>query len=559
MIRDDSIPWLGELYGSNGAARVRAELDGLVGHERREHLLDRSVIVSTYADQIAYFDLDFRSPLARSLDGLDELFDHNNEIVTHVLSPYLTDGTDRFSVVDDSIVDPELGFWSDFSQRASKLFMLDLVCNQLSTESLIFSRFLDGDPAYRDYFVRVPSSFDFSKCQTPRRRDPVVRVTTSRGVDTLWSSHGGQQIDLDYRNPEVLAWTIRRLKILAATAAWIRLDGIAFCWKASGTSCANLREARRICDLLSQVWRGLRPNDGVVVAEVDDYDDVESAYVVNTNGPDATYNYAIPPALTAAALLSDTSALGNEVRRLSAKRTTSWLNVGATHDGISLRPWMPVLSENMTRSTIRAATARGINVVTHLGESGSSQHYEINCLPADFDNMSNQSTYSVTDLWHSVLLSMKGTPLLYLPAVLGLPSVSPGGISEPRAATRFRIGDTYLRNSRPRIALSAAIQRMLRIRRSVPELWASSPMELVLEREGLLVYSRGLDRNLVVVHNFGASKRPHQLDASGYDLLTGRFLPRGGLDVPGRTTMWIALKARHSRADYEGLTRMVLV
>ena len=123
----------------------------------------------------------------------------------HVL-PFHPASSDRgFSVVDYGAVDPAFGTWDDVAALASgRRFMADAVLNHMSAESDWFQAFLAGEPPYDRFFRTVDPGADLSRVVRPRT---LPLVTTFGGADGplhVWTTFSADQVDLDYRNPDVL-------------------------------------------------------------------------------------------------------------------------------------------------------------------------------------------------------------------------------------------------------------------------------------------------------------------------------------------------------------------
>ncbi|CAL9539481.1 Glucosylglycerate phosphorylase [Actinosynnema sp. ALI-1.44] len=533
-VGEDLLAELTAVYGRDGVAWLLSRLD--LGRadsaSRRRSPPGGGVLVSCYPDHLPDGP---GTPAGATLRGLRRRLAGLRELVVHLLPPYLTDPEDRFSLIDDSTLDPALAGWDDLVSSGATL-ALDLIVNQLSTNSAQYRSFTAG--AEPPFFYLPDPDFDFSRLTSPRGREVLRTVRRGDREVRVWSAHGGRQVDLDYRSPAVLLWTTQRLRRLAAVARDVRLDGIAFSWKESGTSCANLPTARTLCDFLSGVWHAVRP-DGRVIAEVDLYDD-DRAYVRpgSDEGPDLVYDYEFPRCAAIALVLGDTGPLADEVRRLSTRQRGHWCTMVVTHDGLSLRPWVPARHRQLLDRLVRVLVTTGVPV-HHVVRDGEELPYEVNALPADLDRPAaaalDVARPHCAVMAMSLVATVRGTPMVYLPALLGVVSTPvPAGI-DPRERIR-----------RPHLPDAAGADhglmvRMLELRSSSPVLDAASPMRLLRDEAGLLVFTRGPNGELVVVHNFSARQRTVAIARPGVDLLTRRRLDAGAHPVAPRQVLWIRL------------------
>ena len=79
-------------------------------------------------------------------------------------------------------------------------------------------------------------------------------IVTSRGPRRLWTTFGPDQIDLNYRSPDLLLAVLDVLLFLVSKGArLLRLDAVTFLWKEPGSSSANLPETHAIIKLIREV------------------------------------------------------------------------------------------------------------------------------------------------------------------------------------------------------------------------------------------------------------------------------------------------------------------
>ncbi|MEV8440902.1 hypothetical protein AB0425_26290 [Actinosynnema sp. NPDC051121] len=528
---------LRRMYGDVGLSRIRAAFpDGGLDSGRRptRRAPETAVIVSCYPDHLG--DGAAGATAAETLRQVGQLLSPvRRDVVVHLLPPYLADDGDRFSLIDDSVVDPALGDWADLG-AARPWLALDLIVNQLSVNSPWFREFTEGRGP--DLFFTPEESFDFRRVASSRGRGLIRHATRAGRRVRVWSSHGGQQVDVDYRSSEVLLWAFERLSRLSRGARHLRLDGIAFGWKESGTSCVNLPQARTLSDVLSAWWRVLCP-DGYVVAEVDAFEG-DLAYVRSDSGdgPDLVYDYELPRCVAVALVLADVHPLAAEVERMAARTPVHWCNIVVTHDGLSLRPWVPTSHRHSLERLVSELERSGLPVQRAI-VGGSELPYEVDVLPADLDPPARGALGvpdpRCADLATSLLMTLPGVPMVYLPALLGLRSTPVPEGADPRGRVRARIPLDALAG--PELPL-----RMLSLRSTVPALRASSPARVLTADGGLLVFSRGHEVEVVVVHNFSAHWRTVHLERPGHDLLGGVPVEAGPLEVAPRTALWVSLE-----------------
>src|SRR5207249_158990 len=210
------IPWLTMrerlrfLYGDELGDRTAAELERLLDRFRarlgsrgrtRRAFDQRDAILITYGDTLL-------SPGRPPLGALAEFASRHLEgraSGVHVLPffPYSSDY--GFSVTDYERVDPALGDWDDLDPlRARFKLMFDFVLNHVSAESEWFQAFLRGEPPYDGFFITVDPDTDLSGVTRPRTTPLLTRFETAKGSCWAWTTFSADQVDLNYRNPQVL-------------------------------------------------------------------------------------------------------------------------------------------------------------------------------------------------------------------------------------------------------------------------------------------------------------------------------------------------------------------
>ena len=76
----------------------------------------------------------------------------------------------------------------------------------------------------------------------------------------MWCTFSADQIDFDYRNPEVLLMFLKIIKFISKKGPQIfRLDAVAFFWKRVGSNCINLDQTHAIIRLIRTFLEKLNP------------------------------------------------------------------------------------------------------------------------------------------------------------------------------------------------------------------------------------------------------------------------------------------------------------
>ena len=119
-----------------------------------------------------------------------------------------------------------------------------------------------------DYFFEADPEADLSEVVRPRT-SPLLRPTqTLDGKRYVWCTFSHDQVDLDFRNPEVLKQFVSIMRhYLDHGVRIFRLDAVAFLWKIPGTTCLNLEETHEIVRLLRTLVGYARP-DAVLITDL---------------------------------------------------------------------------------------------------------------------------------------------------------------------------------------------------------------------------------------------------------------------------------------------------
>ncbi|MEM8560885.1 MAG: sugar phosphorylase [Pseudomonadota bacterium] len=390
--------------------------DGTVNHWSQ-----RDALVISYGDSIVRLG---EKPLATLKHFLDR---HGEGLLSgvHILPFYPWSSDDGFAVLDYSSVNEALGDWSLIRDIAGHYdLMADFVINHCSGRSLWFENFVQGVSPGAGYFFTASPGDDLSKVVRPRASPLLREVETVNGTEYVWCTFSQDQIDLDFRNPEVLKQFVSILRhYLDEGVRIFRFDAVAFVWKIAGTSCLNLEETHEIVRLLRTLAMHAR-EDAMVITETNIPNRENLAYFGNANEAHCVYNFSLPPLLLNTLVSGDCSHLKRWVMSMPpAQNGTCYFNFIASHDGIGLRPAEGLLSEEDLEQLIYTMEAFGGHVSYRALDSGKLKPYEINI--SLFDAL--QGTLEGADEFgmhrfvcaHAIMLGLEGIPGIYIHSLLG--------------------------------------------------------------------------------------------------------------------------------------------
>lgn len=377
---------------------------------------ESEVITITYANSVTR---DGETPL----HTLQEFLDHHlHDTITdvHILPffPYSSD--DGFAVLNYRQINESMGEWEDIESIASRYrLMADLVVNHCSSRSEWFEQFKRNEAPGRDYFFTVPPDADVSEVVRPRTNPLLQAVETLDGTRHVWCTFSHDQVDLDFRNPELLLEMVEIIAFYLDRGVRVfRLDAIAFLWKVPGTSCLNLPETHEVVRLFRTLIEHREP-DALIVTETNIPNRENLAYFGNANEAHIIYNFALPPLLLHAMVTGNNHYLRNWLMSMPpAQDGTTYLNFIASHDGIGLRPIEGILTDEETGQLLETMQSFGGRVSWRNLNDDEVKPYEINI--SLFSAM--QGTVEGPDEWqverfvcaHTIMAALEGIPAFYI-------------------------------------------------------------------------------------------------------------------------------------------------
>ena len=343
----------------------------------------------------------------------------------HILPFFPWTSDDGFSVLDYSSVNHALGDWDDISAVATDYkLMSDLVLNHCSSRSAWFENFKQGIEPGRGYFFTKEPSFDVSRVVRPRTSDLTMPVPTSEGEQQVWCTFSHDQVDLDFRNPEVLRQFVSIIRFYLDMGVRIfRLDAVAFLWKQAGTPSINLPQTHAVVRLLRELMEHA-VSESVIITETNIPNIENLSYFGNGNEAHGVYNFSLPPLLLHALVGGDCTHLNQWMMGMPpAKTGTTYFNFIASHDGIGLRPAEGLLDDDELQSLIAAMEERGGRLSRRSTTDGDSRVYEINI--SLFDALCDPVDESIDTgiermvCAHALMFALAGIPGIYIHSLLG--------------------------------------------------------------------------------------------------------------------------------------------
>lgn len=337
----------------------------------------------------------------------------------HILPFFPSSSDGGFSVIDYKKVREDLGDWSDIERLSCKYnLMADLVINHTSRSSWWFSNYRKGQKPGKEYFIEENPNTDLSAVTRPRNTPLLTPIDTDRGRRHVWTTFSGDQIDLDFSNPEVLFEFIDIfLFYLSKGIKIIRLDAIAYIWKEVGTKSIHLQETHQIVRLFRDLVDYIAPDQTLItetnvpfVENISYFGDGDEAHMV--------YQFSLPPLLLHALLTENGYYLTRWANELpTPPEGCTYFNFTASHDGIGVRPLEGLVPDSEFDYLIESTEERGGFVSYKKNSDGSESPYELNI--TYFDAFADPDSEDITLQCRRylcsqiIMLSLQGVPGIY--------------------------------------------------------------------------------------------------------------------------------------------------
>jgi glycosidase len=389
-----------------------------------ERVTEKDVILITYGDMVQSEDQVPLQTLGRFLS------EYARTLIStvHILPFYPYSSDDGFAVIDYLVVDPELGDWQDVNSLDQNFrLMFDAVINHISAESEWFQGYLRADAQYQDYFFEVPPDFDTTQVFRPRALPLITTFQTASGEKWIWTTFSNDQIDLNFRSPDLLMEVIEvLLQYVARGAEFIRLDAIAFIWKESGTRCIHLPETHRLIQLMRTLLDAVAPRVSIITETNVPHAENIAYFGDGYNEAQMVYNFSLPPLTLHAFHTGNAQVLSNWAKTLTQPSDkTTFFNFLASHDGIGLMPARGYLSETEIMSLAQRVEATGGYVSYKNNPDGSQTAYELNINYLDAlvkPGVADESIEQITARFlasQSIMLALRGVPGIYFHSLFG--------------------------------------------------------------------------------------------------------------------------------------------
>ncbi len=559
------------LYGGR-SDRLLERLNSMIGRygvgdkptpARVDRWNENDVVLITYADMVWQ---DGEAPLSTLMRFCRRWLGSDFSTI-HLLPFYPWSSDDGFSVIDYREVDSRYGDWGTIEQMGKHYKLaFDLVLNHCSAKSEWFRDYILGVDPGRGYFIEEDPGTDLAEVVRPRTSPLLTPVTTRHGLRHVWTTFSADQVDLNWRNPDLLFEFLDILFLYISKGVKIlRLDAVAFLWKEVGTSCIHLRETHEVVKLIRDILEVVAP-EVIILTETNVPHEENVSYFGRGDEAHMVYNFSLPPLLLHAYLLEDARVLAGWAASLpSMEPGTAFFNFSASHDGVGLRPLQGIVSDEDLRGLVERICTRDGLVNYRKQADGSEVPYELNitfysALAEEGDGELGVQRFLGTQ---AVMLAFKGVPAVYFHSLLG----SRNNLEGVRETGQNR---TINRYKWPVVELTGELEepsghharvfrrylQMIRRRANHPAFHPEAPQEVLEMGRQVFAFRRtSLDGNETILCLFnvtsesvtvplkGAFER-NGADEVAYDILAARNLRPGGkgLVLKPFQACWIGMR-----------------
>lgn len=532
-------------------ARIEKARESIT-RRRKTHWDESDIVLITYADQ---FRDDNHKPLPVFNQFYDRwlksLFSH-----VHLLPFYPWSSDDGFSVIDYKKVAEETGDWQDIAKlNQSCRLMFDFVCNHISVQSDWFRHYLNQSPEFQHFFIEMDPSTDLSAVTRPRALPLLTPFTLADGaVRHLWTTFSEDQVDLNYRHPEVLlAMADVLLTYLEHGADYVRLDAVGFMWKTPGTHCIHLDKTHQLIKLFRAIADAVAPGTAIITETNVPHNDNVAYFGNGHDEAHMVYQFSLPPLVLHAIHRQDTRALCQWAQSLTLPSTaTTWFNFLASHDGIGLNPLRGLLPEQEILDLVADLESEGALINWKNNPDGTRSPYEINVTYLDAlsqKDSSDEERLAKFVLAHALLLSFPGIPAIYIQSILGsrndYEGVKKAGYNRAINRKKYQceaIEAELMAEDSLRHHVCAALSRLITLRKSQKAFHPQSDFDIrsISPSVMQIVRSAGESANITALFNISNENQCVNVDCrSGFDLISEVYVSTETLTLRPWQVMWI--------------------
>ena len=344
----------------------------------------------------------------------------------HFLPFFPSSSDSGFAVKDHNAIEKKYGNWKHIKKLSKDAYiMADIVINHASSKGKWFKNFLKNKDPGKNYFFSVDKGFDISKVVRPREHQLLQKFKMFDSKKKLWCTFSPDQVDLNFKNPDVLIDFIKIMMMFINKGISIfRLDAVGYLWKETNTECVNLPQTHEIIKLFRLILQKLNTKS-LIVTETNLPGKQNLSYFGDNDEAHWIYNFSLPPLIAYTLLFEDSSQISNWSKSMPPTRNgQTYLNFLASHDGIGMRPIEGILNKNQSRKMFSRIKKNNGKFSFRKIKNKAKKIYEANITlfdllsVTDFDKKGNFKIERFIAA-HTIMFSLEGIPGIYFNSLFG--------------------------------------------------------------------------------------------------------------------------------------------
>ena len=382
---------------------------------------EEDIFLISYGD--TFFQKDEKK--LKVLSKFMEKFGNHTFNNLHILPFFPFSSDDGFSITNYEEVRKDLGDWTDIKSLSKKYrLMSDIVINHASIKSKYFKEFINNTEIYKNFFIALDDTQGYENVIRPRSSNLFHEIEINKKKIKLWCTFSHDQIDLNFKNPNVLLFFIKLIHFYLNNGIKVfRLDAVAFLWKEKNTNCLNLLQTHEIVKLIRTLLNA-HSKDTLLITETNLPNLENLSYFGENDEANSIYNFTLPPLLLWTLVMGDSTAIRKwSMSMPPARDNTTYFNFIASHDGIGIRPTEGILTDKERSTLVNIIKDFGGEISFRKNNDNSESVYELNIALIDafkgtfkgIDHMQVERFISA----HAIMMSLEGIPAFYIHSMLG--------------------------------------------------------------------------------------------------------------------------------------------
>jgi sucrose phosphorylase len=214
----------------------------------------------------------------------------------------------------------------------------------------------------------------------PRTSNVLTEFRTIYGPQMVWTTFSPDQIDLNYKNPNVLIKMLEILLLYVRRGAdLIRLDAVTYLWDELGTTSVHLEQTHVCIKLFRDILDAVAPHVALITETNVPHKENISYFGNGKDEAQMVYNFALPPLVLYSFQTSNAQALTKWAASLKkVSYTASYFNFLDSHDGIGVMAVKNILSKDEIEKMALKVIEHGGYISYKDNGDGTESPYEMN-------------------------------------------------------------------------------------------------------------------------------------------------------------------------------------